>query len=310
MCAAGVCLERRWLWPRRRSGPIFEKGRPERPRGHVDCTQQPLRFTFTFTNRVIAMLRAIIAATAILATSAPLAGQAPLRIDLNIPALKLVVYEGDRVLETYPVAVGLPEFPTPTGKFTITHAEWNPWWYPPRHREWARNERDTPPGPNNPMGRVKLFFMPLYFIHGTPAGESIGTPASHGCVRMLNRDVIELSRLIHDRAAPHVSSAEIEAILARPSSTRRVNFRRDVEVVIRYDAVVVDRSEIFAFPDIYSRNAIHTESVYQALLAAGYDISGVSHDDVRSFIERARGLKAPLVLKLEDVFTGQLALAN
>jgi murein L,D-transpeptidase YcbB/YkuD len=256
------------------------------------------------------MLRFLFVALALAGSSTAAAAQPALRIDLNIPALKLVLYENDRVLETYPIAVGQPGYDTPTGTYTITHAEWNPWWYPPRHREWARNERDTPPGPNNPMGRVKLFFLPMYFIHGTPDGQSIGTPASRGCVRMRNSDVIALSRMIHERAAPHVSSAEIDRILSRPSATRRVNFRSDVEVVIRYDPVVVERGEIFAYPDIYSRNAIHTESVYQALLAAGYDVSGVSHDEVRTFVERARGTRAPLVLKLDEVFSTQLALAS
>jgi hypothetical protein len=160
------------------------------------------------------------------------------------------------------------------------------------------------------MGRVKLFFLPLYFIHGTPDGESIGTPASRGCVRMRNRDVIELSRLLHSRAAPHVSSAELDRILSRPSDTRRVNFRGEIEVVIRYDPIVVERGEIFAYPDIYDRKAIHSENVYQALMQAGYDVSQVSHDEVRRFVDRAQGLRAPLVVRLDEVFTGGLALAG
>jgi murein L,D-transpeptidase YcbB/YkuD len=255
------------------------------------------------------MMRAIVFALMALLWSMPAQAEeaAPLRIDLNIPALKLSLYEGETLVRSYPVAVGQPGYPTPTGRYTISHAEWNPWWYPPTHREWARNERDTPPGPNNPMGRVKLFFMPLYFIHGTPDDQSIGTPASRGCVRMLNRDVIELSKLLHEYAAPQVSSNELERILSRPSVTRRVNFQRDVEVVIRYDPVVVERGEIFAYPDVYGYDALHSEGVYQALIAAGYDVATVSHDDVRSFIDRARGIRAPLVLPLEEVFGGRLA---
>jgi murein L,D-transpeptidase YcbB/YkuD len=235
--------------------------------------------------------------------------QAPLRIDLNIPALKLVVYEGDEVIRTYPVAVGMPGFDTPKGEYQITHAEWNPWWNPPTHREWARNEQRTPPGPNNPMGKVKLFFMPLYFIHGTPDGQSIGTPASHGCVRMRNEDVIELARLLHARAGAPVSESELDRIIAG-RTTRRVDFRNPVDVVIRYDAVVVEGSEIFVYPDIYEYGAIHTESVYQALLAAGYDVSRVDHQDVRQFVERAKGHKAPYVVKLEEVFGRSLALQD
>jgi murein L,D-transpeptidase YcbB/YkuD len=256
------------------------------------------------------MFRMTLAILGVLLGSTVAMAQAPLRIDINIPAHKLVVYEGERVIETYPIAVGQPGYDTPTGRFEITHAEWNPWWYPPRHREWARHERDTPPGPNNPMGRVKLYFLPMYFIHGTPAGESIGTPASRGCVRMLNSDVIALSRLIHERAAPHVSSSEIDRILSRHNNTRRVNFRSTVDLVVRYDPVVVDRGEIFAYPDIYRRNAVHSEGVYQALLAAGYDVSGVAHEDVQAFVQRARDLRAPLVLRLDEVFPGQLAIAD
>jgi murein L,D-transpeptidase YcbB/YkuD len=256
------------------------------------------------------MIRSLLLVAILAGAVAPTAAEAQIRLDLNIPTLKLVVHDGDQVLQTYPVAVGQPGYDTPTGSYKISHAEWNPWWRPPTHREWARNERVTPPGPNNPMGRVKLFFMPLYFIHGTPDGQSIGTPASRGCVRMRNSDVIELAKLLHRHAAPNVSSAEIDRILARPSQTRHVNFRDQIEVVIRYDPVVVEKGEIYAFPDIYNRNAIHPEGVYQALVSAGYDVSNVDHADVRRFVDGARGKKVPVIAKLDDVFGSALALAG
>jgi murein L,D-transpeptidase YcbB/YkuD len=231
----------------------------------------------------------------------------PLRIDLNIPALQLTVYEGDTELKRYRVSVGKAGHDTPDGRFEITHAEWNPWWRPPEGREWTRGREITPPGLNNPMGRVKLFFMPLYFIHGTPERESIGTPASHGCVRMLNSEVIELARLIHERAAPHVSQAEITRILAQPRQTRRVNLRTPVEVVIRYDPVVVENQQIRVYPDLYKRNAIHAEAVYQALLAAGYDTGTVRGEDVQKFVQRARQSRTTFAVSLSEAF-GTLAV--
>jgi murein L,D-transpeptidase YcbB/YkuD len=159
------------------------------------------------------------------------------------------------------------------------------------------------------MGRVKLFFMPLYFIHGTPAGESIGTPASHGCVRMLNEDVIALARLLHQRAAPEVTAARLDQ-LSRPSSnTQRVNFSGTIEINIRYDAVEVTGSEIFVYPDIYSMNRLHSESVYQALMRAGYSPDNIDYTEVRRLIDRAQGLKAPLVMKLDEVFSAGLVQA-
>jgi murein L,D-transpeptidase YcbB/YkuD len=248
-----------------------------------------------------------LAAGALLAPAAQ--AQQPIRIDLNIPTSRLVVYEGDRVLNSYPVSVGKPTHGTPDGSFSISHAEWNPDWRPPQ-REWARGREYTPPGLNNPMGRVKLFFMPLYFIHGTPESESIGTPASHGCVRMLNRDVVALSRLLHEHAAPHVGRAEIDRILANPRQTRRVNFREEIPVVIRYDPVVVEEGRIQVFPDIYGRKAVHVEGVYQALMRAGYDVAGLEMASVRAFVERAKDRRTVYQVSLDEAFGTTLALAT
>ena len=124
------------------------------------------------------MLRRLLLTWTVLAVGAVATADAQIRVDMNVPAHRLVVYDGSEQIASYRIAGGMPDFATPIGTYEITHAEWNPWWYPPTHREWARHEKPTPPGPNNPMGEVKLFFLPMYFIHGTPAGESIGTPAA------------------------------------------------------------------------------------------------------------------------------------
>jgi lipoprotein-anchoring transpeptidase ErfK/SrfK len=253
--------------------------------------------------------RNLVSTLALMALVAPAsAAQQPLRIDLNIPTSRLIVYEGDRAIRSYPVSVGKATHGTPVGEFSITHAEWNPSWRPPQS-EWARGKEYTPPGLNNPMGRVKLFFMPLYFIHGTPDRESIGTPASHGCVRMLNADVVALSRLIHERAAPHVSKSDIDRILASPTQTRRVNLREEIPVVIRYEPVVVDDGEILVYPDVYRRNAIHVEGVYQALMAAGYDVAALDMREVRAFVDRVRNRRDLYRVPVTEAFGSMLAMA-
>jgi hypothetical protein len=259
---------------------------------------------------MLAMIRTLALAGALIGfgfSTAQAQAAPPLRLDLNIPALELIVYEGDAPIVTYRVAVGMPGHDTPDGEFVISHAEWNPWWRPPTHRPWARNEKVTPPGPRNPMGRVKLFFDDMYFIHGTPDAESIGSPASHGCVRMRNTDVIALSRLLHERAAAHVSKGEIDRILSRPSDTRRVNFRQEIPLTVRYHPVVVKNGEVKVYPDLYNRKAIHNDSVYQALVVAGYDVSGVDAADVRKLVERGRATKAPFTLGVADAFGAGVA---
>ena len=243
-------------------------------------------------------------AAAIFLAAPPISAQAQLRIDINIPANRLQVFEGDSVIRTYRVSVGMPGHDTPDGDFTIGRAEWNPSWRPPEGREWAREARFTPPGPNNPMGRVKLFFAPLYYIHGTPDSANIGRPASHGCVRMRNRDVIELARLLHQRAEPTVAPAEIDAILRRSGTTRWSTFNAPVPLTIRYEPVVVEGAELKVYPDVYERSRIHTEGVIQALLAAGYDARSIDREQVRAVLRRAGQAEGVFTVRLADAFTG------
>ncbi len=245
------------------------------------------------------VLSLLLAATPLVAQEQP----AGLRLDLNIPASQLRVFDGDSLVRSYRVSVGLPGHDTPDGEFQVQRAEWNPSWTPPESA-WAREKRFTPPGPNNPMGRVKLFFAPLYYIHGTPDSASIGRPASHGCVRMLNRDVIALARLLHERASPTVAPGEIAGILARSRQTRWSTLRAPVPLTIRYQPVVVEEGELRVYADVYKRGRIHTESVYQALLAAGYDPSSVDRAELRRVIADAGEAKGVYRVRVEDAFSG------
>ena len=85
------------------------------------------------------------------------------------------------------MAVGERRYPTPLGASQVTHITWNPWWYPPR-TEWARNDTIHAPGDLNPMGRVKLQFGGLYFLHAiktVPGMRLIKPQWNSGLVRKL-----------------------------------------------------------------------------------------------------------------------------
>jgi lipoprotein-anchoring transpeptidase ErfK/SrfK len=89
-----------------------------------------------------------------------------------------------RAIKRYRIAVGAPSFPTPSGRFWITNMQVNPWWYPP-DSDWAEGQEPVPPGPSNPLGtRWMGLNRDNIGIHGTPNSGSLGTYASHGCIRM------------------------------------------------------------------------------------------------------------------------------
>lgn len=94
--------------------------------------------------------------------------------------------------QVYPIAVGTSSHPTPAGNFQVIQKQVNPTWFPP-NSPWAAGLGPVPPGPGNPLGTRWIgTSAPAIGIHGTPVPSSIGTRASHGCIRMYIRDVERL----------------------------------------------------------------------------------------------------------------------
>ena len=107
------------------------------------------------------------------------------RIVVSIPDRKLALLENGRVIKIYPTAVGAAASPTPSGTYKIVQRVANPTWYGP--------DTVVGPGKANPVGTRWLGLnLKGYGIHGTNNPRSIGKRASHGCVRMRNRDVEDL----------------------------------------------------------------------------------------------------------------------
>jgi L,D-transpeptidase ErfK/SrfK len=111
------------------------------------------------------------------------------RIVVSIPDRKLAVMEDDRVIRVFETAVGAPKSPSPTGSFTIVNSIADPTWY--------SKGKIVGPGKCNPLGTRWLgLSVKGYGIHGTNVPSSIGRNASHGCIRMRNRDVEELFHMV------------------------------------------------------------------------------------------------------------------
>lgn len=106
---------------------------------------------------------------------------------------RLTLYHNMQVEKQYPVAVGMPSWPTPSGTFKIVSKQKNPAWVNPG-TSWAADMPPyIPPGPGNPLGTRALgTSAPGVFIHGTYSSWSIGHSVSHGCIRMYIRDSEDL----------------------------------------------------------------------------------------------------------------------
>jgi murein L,D-transpeptidase YcbB/YkuD len=216
-----------------------------------------------------------------------------LSLHLNIPAYRLDVVEGKRVVREIQVAVGTPAHPTPIGDFQVTSLVWNPLWIPPPF-DWAKDEKATPPGPGNPTGRVKLFFGYYLFLHGTPDEASLGQAASHGCVRMRNADAIALARTVHAHASPNLPAAVLDTLEANPRRTRSIGLETPVPLAIRYDLVEVRGGRIEIHADVYGDRGAVAADVLAAIESAGLDTEDVDADELLAALRDPPPLEIPL----------------
>lgn len=100
----------------------------------------------------------------------------PYRIVVSLSGRTLRLYEQDRLVKTYPIAVGKILTQTPRGEFVIVNRQ---------------------PNPGGPFGAYWLSLSKQHYgIHGTNNPASIGKAVSRGCIRMHNQDVLELASIV------------------------------------------------------------------------------------------------------------------
>jgi lipoprotein-anchoring transpeptidase ErfK/SrfK len=123
------------------------------------------------------------------------------RIVINRKATILELYEADKLIASVPIAPGSPAHPTPPGKWRILGVAAMPTF------RWDKGVLNSgkrtsnfymlPPGPNNPVGVGWIGLnKPGIGIHGTNNPYSIGTWASHGCMRSANWDIARISKMV------------------------------------------------------------------------------------------------------------------
>jgi lipoprotein-anchoring transpeptidase ErfK/SrfK len=117
------------------------------------------------------------------------------RLEISLSRRRVTLYQGETRIKSYPIAIGREGWETPKGNFYVMQMLKNPTWihpltgkaFPSRH-------------PDNPLGGYWIGFWTngknWIGFHGTSNPETVGTAASHGCIRMYNQDIQELFRYV------------------------------------------------------------------------------------------------------------------
>jgi lipoprotein-anchoring transpeptidase ErfK/SrfK len=126
-------------------------------------------------------------------TEADLGTQYPSYIVVNRDSYELKLFRNLQLAKTYTIAVGQQGLETPAGLYDIQDKQVDPTWHVPEEA-WAGDlaGQTIPPGPDNPLKARWMGFNGGAGIHGTADEASLGSAASHGCIRMSVPDVEEL----------------------------------------------------------------------------------------------------------------------
>ncbi|MCU0526095.1 MAG: L,D-transpeptidase [Elainella sp. Prado103] len=119
---------------------------------------------------------------------------AQISLVIKLGERRVYVYQRHQLKTSFPVAIGREGWETPVGKHQVIQMLHDPTWQHPFTGELI------PPGQDNPLGVRWIGFWTdgtnYIGFHGTPNEASVGSPASHGCVRMYNQDVIKLFEMV------------------------------------------------------------------------------------------------------------------
>ncbi len=117
-------------------------------------------------------------------------------IVINLAEQRLYYYPpGKKLVETFPIGVGVQGASTPIGTTRVVAKQANPAWYPPPsiHKERPELPQVIAAGPDNPLGAYALRLgWPSYLIHGTNKPDGVGRNVSHGCMHLYPEDIERL----------------------------------------------------------------------------------------------------------------------
>ncbi len=203
------------------------------------------------------------------------------RIVVNAPAYRMDVFDDGRLIKSYKIGIGYPQFPLPTGLRKARVIIFNPSWTPP-DEPWVAKMKDVSAGQKveagsklNPLGPIKIPIGGPSLIHGGKSPAKLGTFASHGCVGLTTPQVQDFAKLLAQLGGAHLTDAELTDYARDKTQTKQIKLERPVPVELRYETIVVEDGSLHIYRDVYDQET-NTQENLRAVLEA----NGVRLDDL------------------------------
>lgn len=236
-------------------------------------------------------------------------GDPDIRVTINIPSFQMTLWQNGSEVAMYPIGVGKIDYPVAISLRSATSIEWNPVWIPPSS-DWIERSSTVKPGevvlptdPRNPLGKVKIPMGYGYLLHQAKGPADMGSLVSHGCVRVMQRDLYDLAEKIVAARGLNVTAEQI-ATAKRNKKTMIAPLDPPLTVEITYDTIVVEAGRLHVYPDVYERKANTLAKVREELRTSGVDDSQVTDNEITRILNQVKG-KRQYVAAIGDLEAGK-----
>ena len=230
------------------------------------------------------------------------------RVVINAPAFRMDLFEDGKLVKTYKIGIGYPEFPLPTGLRIADTIIFSPTWTPP-NEPWVESpnskvkvgQKIEAGDKLNPLGSIKIPIGLPSLIHGGKAPAQIGRFASHGCVGLTNPQVRDFAKHLARLSGTQISDERIAEYEKNRTETRPVKLSRAVTVELRYETVTVEDGKLHIYRDVYDRGANTEDNLRNVLQAYGVTVDQLSEGQrsqvTNALSQMARGASGKPVIK-------------
>ncbi|SKB48846.1 L,D-transpeptidase family protein [Daejeonella lutea] len=208
------------------------------------------------------------------------------RVVINAPAFRMDVFQQGKLVKTYKIGIGYPEFPLPTGMRKAESIIFNPTWTPP-DEPWVKGKfqpgRKVAAGSKlNPLGVIKIPIGLPSLIHGGKDKEKLGNFASHGCVGLTNEQVQDFTTMLGQLGGSSVTAEQISNFEKQPKKTETIKLSTPVPIELRYETIVAENGSIHIFQDVYERGTNTVADLVRILQVYGVDYQKLSPAEKQS----------------------------
>ncbi len=236
-------------------------------------------------------------------------GGSDIKITINVPAFQMTLWQNGKEVKTYPIGVGLIDYPIYVGLRSASQVIWNPNWIPPKS-DWVEGSKKVkageiilPTDSRNPLGKLKIPLGDGYLIHQAKGVSDLGGLVSHGCVRVLQTDLYDLAEKIVAARELEVTPAQILKA-KRTKKTLAAELEPTIPVEITYDTLVVEAGKLHIYPDVYERKNNTIENLRAELRTSGVNAAKLSDATLKKMLGLAAA-KKQFVVSVRNIEAGK-----